>query len=81
MLLLKDRILCPRKILLNKVERIQGSRYKLGVIENKNIIGVLGQICRIGGNSFDVLGSDEILRVTEWGNIDCVKLFFGRKLK
>lgn len=55
--------------------------WRAEIVENKNIIGIPGQICRIGENSFDVLGSDGILRVTEWDNIDCVKLFVGHKLK
>ena len=55
--------------------------WRAEIVENKNIIGIPEQICRIGENSFDVLGSDGILRVTEWDNIDCVKLFVGHKLK
>ena len=55
--------------------------WRAEIVEKKNIIGIPGQICRIGENSFDVLGSDGILRVTEWDNIDCVKLFVGHKLK
>lgn len=51
------------------------------IVENRNIIGIPGQICRIGENSFDVLGSDGILRITEWENIDGVKMFVGHKLK
>ena len=50
-------------------------------IENKNIIGIPGQICRISEDSFDVLGSDGILRVTEWENIDDIRMFVGHKLK
>ena len=40
--------------------------WRAEIVENRNIIGIPGQICRIGENSFDVLGSDGILRVTEW---------------
>lgn len=55
--------------------------WKAEVIENKNIIGIPGQICHVFENSFDVLCADGILRVTEWENIDQVKMFVGHKLK
>lgn len=51
------------------------------IIENKNFIGIPGQICAISNDHFDVLGSNGILRVDEWENIDNVKLFVGHKLK
>ena len=49
--------------------------------ENKNIIGIPGQICAIGDGWIDVLGSDGILRATDFENPDGVKLFVGHKLK
>lgn len=55
--------------------------WRAEIIENKSIIGIPGQICRIGTESFDGLGSDGILRVTDWDNIDQVKMFVGHKLK
>ena len=55
--------------------------WRANIIENKNIIGIPGQICRICEGSFDVLGVDGILRVTEWDNVDQVKMFVGHKLK
>ena len=55
--------------------------WKAEILENKNIIGIPGQICRIHEDSFEVLGSDGILKVTEWDNIDQVKMFVGHKLK
>lgn len=55
--------------------------WRAEILENKNIIGIPGQICKISENSFDVLGTDGLLRVTEWDNVDQVKLFVGHKLK
>lgn len=55
--------------------------WRAEVIENNNIIGIPGQICRISEGSFDVLGVDGLLRVTEWDNVDQVKMFVGHKLK
>lgn len=55
--------------------------WRAEMVENKNIIGIPGQICRIGEDSFDVLGNDGILRVTDWDNVDRVKMFVGHKLK
>lgn len=51
------------------------------IVENRNIIGIPGQICRIDSDSFDVLAKDGILRVTDWDNVDNVKIFVGHKLK
>ena len=55
--------------------------WRAHVVDNKNIIGIPGQICRVCEQSFDVLGSDGILRVTDWENVDHVKMFVGHKLK
>lgn len=55
--------------------------WRAEVIENKNIIGIPGQICRISEDSFYVLGVNGLLRVTEWDNVDNVKIFVGHKLK
>ena len=49
--------------------------------KNTNIIGIPGQICRVGEQDFDVLCTDGILRVTEFDNPDGVKLLLGHKLK
>lgn len=49
--------------------------------ENKNIIGIPGQICKIEQDSFEVLGIDGIVKVTHWENVDEVKLLIGHKLK
>lgn len=55
--------------------------WKAEIRENKNIIGIPGQICLIGEDYFDVLCIDGILRISVWDNIDNVKLFVGHKLK
>lgn len=49
--------------------------------KNTNIIGIPGQICRVGEDDFDVLCTDGILRVTEFDNPDNAKLLVGHKLK
>ena len=55
--------------------------WRADVVENKNIIGIPGQICAIGNNYFDILGKDGIIRVTDFENTDNVKLYIGHKLK
>ena len=55
--------------------------WRAEVLENKNIIGIPGQICRKSEDSFDVLGLDGLIRVTEWDNVDQVKILVGHKLK
>ena len=51
------------------------------IIENKKYIGIPGQICEIHDTYFDILGSDGIIRIKEYENVDDVKLFVGHKLK
>lgn len=55
--------------------------WRAEIMENKNIIGIPGQICKVGMGYFDVLGVDGIIRVTDYGNLDNVSLFVGHKLK
>ena len=55
--------------------------WRAEIKENKNIIGIPGQICGIGEDFFDVLGVDGIIHVTEYENTDNVKMFVGHKLK
>lgn len=55
--------------------------WKAEIVENKNIIGIPGQVCHIKDNYFDILGKDGIIRITDCDNIDGVKLFIGHKLK
>ncbi len=55
--------------------------WRADIKENNNIIGIPGQICEIGEDYFDVLGVDGIMHVTEFENVDDVKMFVGHKLK
>lgn len=50
-------------------------------LSNSKYIGIPGQICSITTEYFDVVGSDGLIRVTEYENEDSVKLFVGHKLK
>ncbi len=49
--------------------------------ENTKYIGMNGQIAEISGNEMLVVCRDGLLRVTEYKNVDEVKLFVGHKLK
>lgn len=51
------------------------------VLENHRYIGIPGQICEIDDDSFTVLGSNGLLKVTSYTNVDDVKLFVGHKLR
>lgn len=55
--------------------------WRAEMLENKNIIGIPGQICKIAEEYFDVLGVDGIIRVTNFENVDQVRLLVGHKLK
>lgn len=54
--------------------------WRAEMLENKNIIGIPGQICRVSDEYFDVLSSDGIIRVTDYENLDSVKIFVGHKM-
>lgn len=49
--------------------------------ENKKYIGIPGQIANITETYFEVLTLDGLIRVTDYENVDNVKLFVGHKLK
>ena len=55
--------------------------WRADVIENKKYIGIPGQICEVRQGQFDVVGTDGIVRVTDYSNEDNVKLLVGHKLK
>ena len=55
--------------------------YKAEMMENKRYIGFSGQIAEIREDSFDVVCKDGLLRVTDFENVDNVKMFVGHKLK
>ena len=50
-------------------------------LENKKYIGLNGQIAEIRDEYLDVVCRDGLLRITEWENVDGVRLFAGHKLK
>lgn len=55
--------------------------YKAEMLPNKRYIGFNGQIAEIREGSFDVVCKDGLLRVTDFENVDNVKMFVGHKLK
>lgn len=55
--------------------------WKADIIENRKYIGIPGQICELHDDSFDVLGTDGIIRVKKYTNEDGIKLFVGHKMK
>ncbi len=55
--------------------------WRAEVIENKKYIGIPGQIAEINNGSFDVLGLDGLVRVTDYENVDGVTLRIGHKIK
>ena len=55
--------------------------YKAEMLPNKRYIGFNGQIAEIREDSFDVVCKDGLLRVTDFENVDNVKMFVGHKLK
>lgn len=55
--------------------------YKAEMLPNKRYIGFNGQIAEIREGSFDVVCKDGLLRVTDYENVDNVKMFVGHKLK
>lgn len=55
--------------------------WRAEVLANKKYIGIPGQIAEINGDSFDVVGIDGLIRVTDFENIDGVILRVGHKLK
>ena len=51
------------------------------MLENNRYIGLPGQIIEVGEADMLVLCKDGLLKITEFENIDHVKLFAGHKLK
>ena len=51
------------------------------ICENKKYIGLNGQIAEVGKNELLIVCKDGLLRVTEFENIDNVKLIVGHKLR
>ncbi|MEY8396207.1 methionyl-tRNA formyltransferase [Lachnospiraceae bacterium 45-P1] len=55
--------------------------WRAEIRENKKYIGINGQIAKIGESCIDVVCTDGLLHITEYENVDDVKIFVGHKLK
>ena len=55
--------------------------WRADVLENKRYIGMNGQIANITDTYIDVVCKDGILRVTDYENVDHVKIIVGHKLR
>ncbi|MGM9958561.1 MAG: methionyl-tRNA formyltransferase [Erysipelotrichaceae bacterium] len=55
--------------------------YKAEILENKKYIGFNGQIAELREDGFDVVCKDGLLRVTDYENVDNVKMFVGHRFR
>lgn len=55
--------------------------WRAEMMENKKYIGMNGQIAEIGTDYIDVVCKDGLLRITDYENVDNVKIFVGHKLR
>ena len=55
--------------------------WRADMLENKKYIGMNGQIAEITDSYFDVVCCDGLLRITDFDNVDGVKMFVGHKLR
>lgn len=55
--------------------------WRAEILENTKYIGVCGQIAEIDDAGFYVVCADGLLHVTDYENVDNVKMFVGHKLK
>ena len=55
--------------------------YRAEVLENKKYIGFNGQIAELRKDGFDVVCKDGLLRVTDYENVDNVKMFVGHRFR
>ncbi len=55
--------------------------WRADVLENKKYIGMNGQIAEAADDHMDVVCRNGLLRVTDYENIDGVKIFAGHKLR
>lgn len=55
--------------------------WRAQIMENKKYIGMNGQIAEIAEDHIDVVCKDGLLRITEYENVDGVKMFSGHKLR
>lgn len=55
--------------------------WRADICENKKYIGVNGQIAKMNGEEMLIVCKDGLLKVTEYENVDDIKLFVGHKLR
>ena len=55
--------------------------WRADVQENRKYIGINGQIAQITSDYIDVVCKDGLLHITDYTNVDNVKLFVGHKLR
>ena len=55
--------------------------WRAEVLKNDKYIGLNGQIANITDQYIDVVCRDGLLRITDYQNVECVKLFVGHKLR
>ncbi len=55
--------------------------WRADVQENQKYVGMNGQIAEIGSDYMDIVCKDGLLHVTDFENVDGVKMFVGHKLR
>lgn len=55
--------------------------WRAEMLENNKYIGMYGQIAEIKDDHIDIVCKDGLLRVTDYENVDNVKIFVGHKLR
>ena len=55
--------------------------WKAEMLENKKYIGMNGQIAEINSEYMDIVCKDGLLHITDYENVDGVKMFAGHKLR
>ena len=55
--------------------------WRAEMLENKKYIGMNGQIACITDDYMDIVCRDGLLRVTDYENVDQVRMFAGHKLR
>lgn len=55
--------------------------WRAEIVRSSKYIGIPGQIAEIGDDYLLIVGSDGMIKVTDWENVDGVKLFVGHKFK
>lgn len=55
--------------------------WRAEIVRSSKYIGIPGQIAEIGEDYLLIVGSGGMIKVTDWENVDGVKLFVGHKFK